>query len=371
MQTKYINTMRKKNLLFVLGTAWIFCLGACSSPEPIRAQRGELIDAVYASGYLITDDEYVVTARAEGYLLKAEVDEGDSVEAASPLFFLSNEVQAAQLNNAELNYRDARLDVSPNSPQLEQIEAQIAQVEAQLALDRKNYERYQRLVKTQAVSQAEFEKTEFQYKNTQLQLDILKESRADLQKSLKLRLAQEANQVRIQNENNQDYFLASSISGRVLEVYKQEGEFVKKGEAIAKIGGGAIRAKLYIAEEDIKRIKMNQNCLISLNTDPDSTYPAQISKIYPSFDTDEQSYLVEASFAKMPEGLYANSQLQANVVIAKKQNVLYIPNLYLENGNLVKMEDGSKRELKIGLVTEAWSEVLEGLSEDEEIVLPN
>ncbi len=359
--------MKKQHLIYL----FLFLgLTACNSKKSIQPQQKDIIDAVFASGYIISEDEYLVTANTEGYLVKTWVREGDSIKPEAPLFMLSGEVQSLQLNNAQSTYVDAQQRLDANSPQIQQIKLQIAQAKLQTETDKANYQRYANLVKTQAVSQASFEKAKLQYESSQRNEEILEKNLSDLVRNLELSLKNAETQFAIQQNNAQDYVLNALKAGTVLQVFKKTGELVRKGESLAKIGSGKKLIKLYVAEEDIDKIKLGQKAVISLNTDKENRFNATISKIYPSFDAQEVSFIVEASFDQIPKNLLANTQLQANIIIAEKKNALLIPTPYLLKGDSVLLADKKKQFVKTGLSNREWTEIISGLSESQSIILP-
>ena len=343
----------------------------CQQQESTMVERKDIIDAVFANGQLISSEEYLVTARAESYLLESFVDEGDEVKKGMPLFVLSNESQKAQLTNAEANYIDAQRKLRSDSPQIRQLELQIAQAKTQLESDQKNFQRYEKLVKSKAVSQVEYDKAKLQYENDQNNLKIQQESLAELLSNSRLNLQSAESQLIMQKETHQDFFLSSAIEGQVLNVYKTNGDLIRRGEAVAQIGGGEIILKLFIAEEDVNLVQNGQMMLVSLNTEPGVVHKARVSKIYPSFDLQEQSFVIEGVFEELPAQLFPNTQIQANIVVKEKKDALVIPSTYLMDGNFVCREDGGKLPVRTGLRQAGWVEVVEGLAEGQVICLPN
>lgn len=352
-----------KNTLYIpLCYGLLAMLSSCSAHETTSAQQVAIVDAVFASGHIIMENEYLVTANSEGYLVAASIQEGDSVSAGMPLFQISSEVQNEQLSSAQANYQDALQNMKENSPQQSQLRLQIEQAKAQMEIDSANYLRYQKLSKTGAVSQQEFERAKVQYENSIRQVKILQRSLSDLLEKLKLNLKNAEVQLNIQKENNSDYYLTSFISGTVLQVYKNQGDLVRRGETIARIGGGKPLIKLFIAEEDIDKIKEGQVTTISLNTRKDALLDAKITKIYPAFDEQQQSFICEAEFVESPE-LFVNTQLQANIIIDQKANALVIPSDFLIPGDSVVYSNGEKAFVKVGIRTSEWVEILSGLDE--------
>lgn len=360
-----------KKIQITLSALLITLLASCSKEETVQPRKVDIIDAVFASGYVIYEYEYQVTAKAEGYLINSSVEEGSQVAAQTPLFQLSNEVQGEQLSNAQLNYRDAIKRLDAKSPDRVKQELQIEQAKAQLAVEEKNYERYKKLRASDAVSKADYERIALQYENAKSNLALQEAALADLINALEISAKNAESQVIIQQETNTDYFLSSKISGEVLNVFKQPGELVKRGEVVATIGGGKKLAKLFVSEEDIALIATNQKAVLNLNTDRNQSYQGKVRKIYPSFDANEQSFVVEASFEQLPFTLYHNTQLQANIVIDEKANALVIPQEYLdEETSQVRLKNGDWKPVKLGIRNERWVEVLEGLDDKQVLVKP-
>jgi multidrug resistance efflux pump len=334
-----------------------------SKSNTVMPVRKDIIDAVFASGYTINSDEYIVATKTEGFIQKSYVKEGDDVEVGDLLFQLSGDVQSSQLENALAQYNNALLNASSESPQIISLLKQIEQARSQVELDKKNYERYNTLIKTNAVSIYEYDKSKLQYEASLSELQVLKKSLEDLKNSLQLNLENAENQLKIQKEYYGDYFIKSTKKGRVLNIYKEQGELAKRGEYLAKIGSGKTIAKLFVAEEDINLIKVGQKTKIALNTDKDNPVDAVISKIYPSFDVAEQSFILEADFLEEKIKILASTQLQANIIIAQIENALVIPIKFLSEDNRVTLANNSEVKVDIGIKSGNWVEILGGINE--------
>ncbi len=350
---------------------FVVCMISCNGVETVHPKKTAIIDAVFASGHIITDHEYQVTANTEGYLIKSFVDEGDTVEAGMPLFQLSNEIQSENVSNAKVNYQDAIRKLGVNAPERVQLELQIEQAHSQMLLDKKNYHRYQKLLATKAVSQMEFEKIKLQYENSVRNVDIQEKALSDLVNSLELNAQNARTQLSIQQETNNDYFVFATIDGVPLNTVKERGELVRRGEVVAAIGGGGKLAKLYVAEEDIHEVRLAQEVIINLNTEKGKMRTGAITKIYPSFDEAEQSFIVEASLGGDVFNIYHNTQLQANIIVNEKEDVFVIPSWFLLDGDSVILKGGERRYIEVGITNDQWIEVLEGLDQTDILQEPS
>jgi multidrug efflux pump subunit AcrA (membrane-fusion protein) len=83
-----------------------------------------------------------------------------------------------------------------------------------------------------------------------------------------------------------------------------------------------------------------------------------------------QSFEVEAVFDKCPETLYPGLSAEVNILIAQKEKALLIPVSCLEKNNIVKTTDGEVT-VKTGLKNLEFVEILEGLNEKSQILIPN
>ncbi|MCB9080442.1 MAG: HlyD family efflux transporter periplasmic adaptor subunit, partial [Lewinellaceae bacterium] len=167
-----------------------------------------------------------------------------------------------------------------------------------------------------------------------------------------------------------DYDLSAGVSGQVINVLKKQGELVRRGEAIARIGSGDYIIRLFVSEEDVTKVNAGQPVGISINTYPDLTFQATVTKILPGFDPAEQSYIVEAQFDQMPEKMFSGTQLQANIKIGDKKDALVIPTAYVMKGGFVMLQNSEIIQIKTGSLNSQWTEVISGLSDKDVIVKP-
>ena len=348
----------------------ISLLSSCNKKETITPTRKHIVNAVFASGFIEQENQYTVSASTDGILTNIPVSEGDLVTQNTTIAVIKSDVQNNQVTDAQAVYNNAVTNASANASILQQIQTKINQANSQLLLDKVNYERYKDLRGQNSVSQLEFEKAELQYKASQNKLLELQNSYKATESDLKLNEKRSLVQVNTQKAILDDYKLNSSISGKVINVFKKQGELIRRGEAVAEIGSGAFIIKLFVAEDDINKVNKNQTVSVHLNTYPNEIFKAKISKIYPSFNSTEQSYVVEAQFDQVPSKIYSGSQLQANIETGKSNNVLVIPTAYLIRANYVLLESGEEKSIKTGNKNSDWTEVISGLSEEDIIVKP-
>jgi multidrug efflux pump subunit AcrA (membrane-fusion protein) len=346
----------------------LFALAACKQTPSTTPQYKDIVDAVFASGSTQAKEQYRITAYADGYLQQSFVAEDDSIRKGQLLFRIANDLQRTQIGNAATNYQYALRNASDKGPQILQLESQIAQAQRKKTTDSLNFERYQRLLPTHAVAQVDYDNARLTFEASTSNLTVLQKNLEDLRTNLNLNTENTRAQLREQQENNAWFALTGATNGRIENVYKKDGDLVRKGDVVADLGAGLQIARLLIAEEDIQRIQLGQRVLVSLNTDKVHIFNAMVTKIYPSFNTNDQAFIAEATFDPLPPNLRNGTQLQANIILGEKQHALVIPTNYLLPGDSVILAaDHSHIPVKTGIRTLEWVEITGGLRDNQSI----
>lgn len=360
--------MKKILVLFVLITSSIT---GCKHQDSIKPTRKNIVEAVFASGNVYTESQYIITSLTDGYLVKLLYNEGDSVDAGNILFLIENNAQSEQLVNAETNYQYAISNAGGQSPVLEQLISQRNQLKNKLKTDSLNYIRYQNLVQSGAVSKVDYEKAKVNYENAIQDLVSIENQILDTKNKLQLEVSKNKANLASQQNTSSFYEIRAEVEGIVFQIQKKKGELVKRGESIAEIGSGKFIAKLFIAEEDINKVKVGQEVFIELNVDKKKSYRAHVSKVYPSFDSKEQSFIAEAVFDETLANLKSGTQLQANIKTNEITNAMVIPTEYLLPGDYILRDKAEKVKVEVGVRTSEWVEILSGIDDSTKILLPN
>lgn len=137
-----------------------------------------------------------------------------------------------------------------------------------------------------------------------------------------------------------------------------------------------------VDEADIANVKIGQTALINLDAYPDDEVTTGVEYIaYTSSQSSSGTiFIVELSMPEVTDLNYFRIGMNGDVAITleEKEDVLSVPldatierddKTYVE----IKKSDGTteEREIKIGLETDDRVEVTEGLSEEDDVVIPN
>jgi multidrug efflux pump subunit AcrA (membrane-fusion protein) len=352
----------------------LLILGSCGKKtEETKPIRKDVTETVFASGILEAKNTYTLKAQTDGYLSSVNFEEGDLVQSGVVLAIVDNKENSFNNQSAKDLYNIAQSNTQSNAPALLQAQNTININKQKMQLDLVQYERYKKLWEENSVAKIDFENIELQYKTSKGNY----ESALENYKLIK----QQANQQVISNKalkNVNNSVLSKNqikavFTGKIYKRYKQIGDYVSKGEAIALIGEPQnIYAKVNIDETNIGKIKVGQEAFIQLNTNKDKTYSGKVSEIYPSFDEATQSFICKITFSEPLDFVIVNTQLQANIVVEFTKNALLIPRNYVDFGGYVTLkETGKKVKITTKFSSNEWVQVLSGIDENTILVTDN
>ena len=369
-----LEDFKMKKIITAAGVCSIaVLLIACGNGgEEIHPEYKQITEAVYASGYIMPQQEYQVFSLAEGYLGKKLVAEGAEVTEGEPLFIIEGEQQDIRYNNAASVYEVAKQNYGSSSPALNEARSAMDATAIRMHNDSVNYIRYKNLWENNATSKMAFDNAELAYKTSQNEYKMRVQQYERLKNQLYVELQNAQSQLDLAQEDKNNYVLKSNVNGMVYQTYKEEGELVRRGEPLALLGQkDKVYLQLTVDELDIKKIKEGQEVLVKADVYGDRIFKAKISKIYPMLNRREQSFRVDAEFDEMLPDNFAGLSVEANIVIAKKDSALVVPrSLLVDKDSVVIKVNGEERKVKLqkGLETLEYVEVL-GMDENTTLIV--
>lgn len=342
-----------------------FLLNACGKKtEDTKPIRKNITETVFASGILVPENLYNLTAQSDGYIKSLTFEEGDLVNTGDLLATIDNRTSDINSQGSLLLLEIAKENVSPSAPIFKQLEANLKAAEQKLKQEKQQAERYKTLYVSNSVSKLEFE-------NAQLAYETANSNYISLSENYKLQKQQSEQQLisqQTQSEVNKvlqgNNDLRAVIGGKIYNKYKELGDYVRRGEVIAVIGDPKnIYARLSIDESSFSKVQLKQQVIIQLNIDKHKNYNGEISEIYPSFDSKSQSFNCKVKFKDSLLFGVSGTQVQANIITNRKDNILVIPRKYLDYGNTVIIKGTGKVKVKTGFISNEWVEIVSGLDE--------
>ncbi|MFB9076304.1 efflux RND transporter periplasmic adaptor subunit [Flavobacterium procerum] len=359
---------RKFTAVLVLGIS--FLISCTNKQEEIKLQHQDITEMVFASGALEADDQYNLTAQTDGYLIEMNLEEGTIVRKEQVLAVIDNDQNIINSKSAVELHRFASENAKSSAPALQEVEAAIEAAEVKVKLDQQQLERYKRLYESNSISRIEYDNANLMLTNSESVLNALKQKYRNQQI-----IAREQEVIRqytsktgkvLEKQNR----ITSIRPGKVYMKKKQLGDYVRKGDVIAVIGNpDSIFARLNVDETGMAKLKIGQTVFIKLNTHVDEVYKAFVKQILPAFDEASRTFIVKAYFEKTPEFNITGTQLEANIVIRTKKNVLVIPRVYMNYDHKVMLKTDRKIVKVVpGIVSGEWVEIKKGLNAGQTII---
>lgn len=320
-------------VLVLLSLLLVRCFGGAEKQgyATTKAERGQLVTSVSATGKLAPTTQVTVGSQLSGLVVKVLVDVNDEVKAGQVLA----EIDPEQIED---QIRQGQAQLAANRAQVEQARATLAESQAQLA----RLEEVARLSGGKVPS-----KTELQAGRADMQraAAALKTSQANV-------LAAEASLAQNQTQRARARII-SPVSGVVLARQVDPGQTVASSfntPTLFVIAEDLSKMKLEVAidEADVGTVKEGQSAKFTVDAFPGQTFPAKITRVEIASNLTASSassssssssttsttgqvvsYAADLSVANADLKLRPGMTATADIVTSDKQNVLLIPNAAL------------------------------------------
>lgn len=357
--------VKPKRLLSILP---MLCLLACNQKQAVvKPTLQNITESVYASGIVKGNNQYQAFAKIPGVVEKVFVQEGSTVKKGEPILLISNQAALYAKENAAATAQfNAKVQ---NQDKLTELAYNLDVLKEKMRNDSLLFQRQQNLFKEEVGTKAELELRELAYKNSLGAYEAAKSKYQQLKRQIAFSEKQAQLNLEISSAQYNDLLLRSEIEGRVYDILKQPGEMVNAQQPVAIIAdANQFFLELLVDEYDIALLKVAQTVWVNMDSKKGNTFEARVSKIHPIMNERNRTFLVEATFVNQPEALYPNLSAEANIVIRQKNNALIIPRNLLVEETYVIMANGEKRKVKVGIKDYEKAEIIEGLSQDDELL---
>ncbi len=327
----------RRTTIIVIGLFLVVAIGGATAwrqwparVDVVAAQRGEAVEAVYATGIVEPTVQMPVSPRAGGRLVSLEVDEGAAVRRGQVL--------------ARVEGRDLDLTVQ--------------ELAARERLARTQHERTQALVAEKFLSPAELDRT-----RTELEAAQAASQRAQAQRDYAL--------------------LVAPADGVVLRRDGERGQFIPAGQAVYTLACCApLRVAAEVDEEDIARVTIGMPVVLRGDALPGRLFDGEVAEITPKGDPVARSYRVRIRFkdAKVADALgtppseaslRVGMTMDANLVIARHAGALLVPSRALRGSQVWVLAAGrvAPRAVQLGVKGTERTQVTGGLQPGDEVVV--
>lgn len=177
-------------------------------------------------------------------------------------------------------------------------------------------------------------------------------------------------------EKQEQLAIVAPCDGKVVSVDVEKGDEVSSGTKVMTLveSGAGMQLILRVDELDIPAVAPGQKAMLSVDALPDVTLTGVVQKIAPLGNTESSvtTYDVYIELTgEVDSRVLGGMNVSGEIQVASAQNALVLASeALIQDGSawFVQMQDGTLREVKVGLMTDDRAEILSGLSEGEVVV---
>jgi macrolide-specific efflux system membrane fusion protein len=329
----------------------------------VTVQRGEIQDAIGATGKLQLYKYADAYAQIAGQVKEVTVGIGDMVKANTLLLEISPTLQPTKVEN--------------NRAQMARMQAELADQRAQLDFAELQFKRQTQLKAQNATREDAFESSRMALSSARARVDSIDAQIHQLEATLK-----------IEEENRKQTQVLAPIAGTVVALNARAGQMVTSAQPAAPLIRIADLSKLTVAarvaEDDVTRLRVGMQATFTTPGYPGRHWTGKLRQVLPvaaegSGEQGKQAfYTVLFEVNNADHELMAGMSTQVQFLVAQPQNALLLPARALgapdaAGGYSVNVVDAQRhitaRKLKIGLRNARDVQVLSGLAEGDRVLV--
>ncbi len=292
--------------------------------EVTEPERRTLAATLMSSGTITSRNEVRVIAQTEGKINMIEVEEGDPVREGNVIVQLDDSVPRAQYREAEASYHEAK----------------------------RNLERAEQLYERNLISEQE-------YQNIVAQAQIA-ESRYEYRRAL------------------YEYtIIYAPISGVITYRGVDRGDVASQRDHLLTITNlDELVIRVSVSELEAPHLSRGDEVTVQVDAYRDDQFNGRIRRVFPAADPATRLIPVEVELIDRDERLFPGLFARVEFQTERRENVLVVPvNAVMTNPQgeryvyTVNDDTAHFRAVVAGMRTEEYIEIIEGVSENEKVVV--
>lgn len=290
--------------------------------EVARATRSAITAAFQGTANLTAEAEAEVVSKTSGVVLEIFVEEGDRVKAGQVLARLESDRQRLSLKQSEANLRKLESD----------------------------FKRQREMFERKLIPQDAFERARYDLDTQRAAYEIAK---------LELSYTE----------------IRAPIDGVVSRRSVKLGNLVQPNQSLFKIDDfDPLEAVIHVPEREMRRIAAGQPVQMLVDALPDAVFSGSVDRVSPVVDASTGTFRVVAQFRDESGRLRSGMFGRVRIIYDQRVDALVVPRAALlgdvDDASLYVIEDDTakRRKVRLGYTDGSQVEVIEGLSEGEQVV---
>ena len=357
--------------------------------KTVLVEKGEISSFLKVTGVVEANETVRVTSEIMGQAKEVKVKDGEKVSKGDTLIVLDDEqikiqVAQAQATLDAIQASSDKIKSGARPQEIKQAESAVLQTKINRDSAEENYLRMKKLFSENAISEQQYlqaknqyDIADVQYQSAQGSYELVIEGAGEEDiKSVEAQVRQAKAALDMAKYQLNSAKIVAPISGRVTSIAISSGEMVAPSlPLLSIIDVSRIFAKVGISEKDISKIKEGQKINLEIDAFPERKFQGEIVSKGVAVDQISKTLEVKIEILQpevdIPVGVFA----RGDILVKTNQDALIIPSSALtrkmEGIYVYVIEEGRARqkEVVLGIIQGDRIEVLDGLSEGEEIVV--
>ena len=274
----------------------------------------------------IETTESVISSQVSGKVLQLLKDEGSQVKSGDTLLIIDHETLDLQLkeNEASREIVKSQLDLLVKGSRKEDIiqaEEGFNQSTANFISAKSDLERMQKLIKSNSITQKQYDDAISKFDVTQAQLKGARENFTKIKNiarpeeiaQAKANFEKSSASVDMIKKNIRDCYVISPINGFVVKKFIEIGETVSMMSSLVKVSDlSKVEVRIYVSETDLGKVKLGQKAELNIDSFKNKSFEGKVTFISPEAEftpkniqtKDERPKLVFAVKLEIPNPNY-------------------------------------------------------------------
>ncbi|MDO3675801.1 efflux RND transporter periplasmic adaptor subunit [Paenibacillus ehimensis] len=325
-----------------------------------------------------------VIPKASGQITQVLKKRGDVVQAGEVLFRIDNREAESTLKKSQIKLKSSEQtlakSVEDNANSRRNLQDEITKAEQKASEAEKDYNKMRNDFDAGQATQRQVEQAEQALNNARMDVQAQRNKLAALDKSNSLAEQQtEVESSRISLEEAQrsleNYDVKAPVSGVLTDFTVELGGTVSPNGKVGQVQQiDPIKLKVELSEPSYELVKNKQELAYYSPDNPADKGMAKITFLSNVMSAATKSYSLELEVQNADQKLKPGTRAVVQLTTEAEEQVAAVPTLSIvreESNSFVFVLQGDtvqKRKIKLGRISDAYQEVLEGVKEGEQIV---
>lgn len=366
------------------GTAASIDSSGKETPDETASRRVTVITAVEkpieqlvaVTGTLGAEQEIVLGLKVAGRISELPLDLGSTVEKGAVIARLDTTEFELRVRQSEAAFQQSRVRLGlPPTGTSEEVDLEktafVREARAQMDSARARLDRAMQLSERGLMAKADLDTVSGAYKVTEAQYaDALDEG-----KNRQGVLAQRRSELEIARQQLNDTVLYAPLSGAVRQRNANVGQYLAAGAPVVTlVQMNPLRLRTEVPERDASNIRVGMMVRVTVEGTA-GTYQGRIARLSPAIDEASRTLLVETEVSNANNALRPGAFARAEIIASSSQRALMVPVAAvvtfagIDRVFTVQGGQASEKRVRTGRHTAAGIEILEGISNGDQVVL--